>query len=60
MRRWIVPLVLLAALTTPIPAADSSQWGRDLENRPTVSLNLSAGSLFELDGSVKETTRPIY
>lgn len=35
------------------------QWGRDLENRKTVSLGLSAGSVFGLDGEVQETTRPI-
>lgn len=60
MRREILsPALLAALLAASAYAGDSSQWGRDLDNRPTASLNLSAGSIFSLNGSVKETTRPI-
>ncbi len=35
------------------------QWGRDLEDRRTFSVTLSGGMMFNLDGEVQETERPI-
>ncbi len=40
----------------------SGQWqkGRDLEDRKTWTVGITAGSIFDLDGEVQETERPLF
>lgn len=63
MLKILCPIPLLFGLMVLIPLhAARAQWhaGRDLEDRRTFSIGITAGTIFNLDGEVRETERPLY
>lgn len=58
MKIYFAGLFLL--LAAPAPLFAQFQSGRSVEGRETLRLGLSYGSVFGLDGEVRETTRPYY
>lgn len=59
--KFSVGIIVVLAFWIQIGSAQESRVrrGRDLENRNTFSIAFTLGSVFELDGEVQETTRPV-
>ncbi len=55
--RWMLVALLIHTLT--LSAAAQMQWGRNLEGRRTTLIAIGGGAVFDIDGEVQETTRPI-
>ncbi len=55
-------VLLIGVLWLSPPHAAYGQWraGRNLEDRPTFSIGISGGAMFDLDGEVREIDRPLY
>jgi len=54
---FIFLLLILGASAAP---ADVFQWGRDLKDRKTFEVDVTAGKVVDIKGSVEETIRPYY
>jgi hypothetical protein len=52
--------LVLAVVIIPSQAKAQFQGGRVVEDRETFHIGLTAGTIFGLDGEVRETTRPFY
>ena len=61
-RRWAVAAgaFILCAGATMRPAQAQWRGGRPLEDGPTFRFGLTGGQVFDLDGEVRETDRPLY
>ncbi len=59
IKKVIFVSLLLAIWVGPAPAG-VFQWGRDLKDQNTVELDLTAGKVVKIQGSVEETIRPYY
>ncbi|MFH1037170.1 MAG: hypothetical protein V1789_00685 [PVC group bacterium] len=53
-------LVLLIMPAVSSSGGDAFQWGRVQEDRKTFELDLTAGKMIRIEGSVEETIRPYY
>ncbi len=56
---WVVALMLWAGVGRVHAHESPVHWGRDLAGRRTFTVALTLGSVFDLDGEVRETTRPV-
>ena len=54
---WIFLLLILGESRAP---ADVFQWGRNLKDRKTFEVDVTAGKVVNIKGSVEETIRPYY
>lgn len=56
----LILVSLLLVIWAGNASADVFQWGRNLEDRKTFELDLTAGKVVKIQGSVEETIRPYY
>ena len=56
---FIIPGLLLV-IGTGSASADAFRWGRNLEGRKTLEVDVTAGKVMKIEGSVEETIRPFY
>jgi len=59
MRNKVVLGVICSALTGGLSAVAEVTSGRNLEDRHDFSIGLTIGSVFDLEGEIRETTRPL-
>lgn len=53
-------IFFLLILGESLAPADAFQWGRNLKDRKTFEVDITAGKVVKIEGSVEETIRPYY